>query len=153
MSDDDDYLSDKFLSGAAQEVTTPQTYSQLRKDALKKAQERNVQNRTKSRRQRELESREEGLTKSLFEKAQEEDQAGLGSGNKALAMMVKMGFTPGQSLGRRHTSALTQPLETATDTHEPSIRKSPSPPRHKIEPLSISEWSGACLLLLSEDHN
>ncbi|KAF9535093.1 hypothetical protein CPB83DRAFT_843457 [Crepidotus variabilis] len=102
MSDEeDDYLSDKFLASAAaaSSTTSSRTYSQLRKDALKKSQLKNEENRSKSRRQLELESREAGLSKSLFERAKEEEASGLSSGNKALSIMMKMGFIPGQSLG------------------------------------------------------
>jgi len=101
MSDeDDDYLSDKFLvNPESTSKAKPSTYSQLRKEALKKAQLKNEQNKKKSRRQLEIESREEGLSKSLFERAREEEAAGIGSGNKALSIMMKMGFKPGQSLG------------------------------------------------------
>lgn len=147
MSDDDDYLSDKFLADTTREVAAPKTYSQLRKEALKRSQVKNEQNRAKSRRQRELEAREEGLNKSLFEKAQEEEQAGIGSGNKALAMMMKMGFKPGQSLGKQpDTSMVQRDLETPTGITPPSAEESsskpPSPPRHKTEPLPINEWLG-----------
>ena len=101
MSDeDDDYLSNKFLVDDATTSKKPSTYSQLRKEAQKKAHLKNEQNKTKSRRQLELESREEGLSKSLFERAKEEEAAGLSSGNKALSIMMKMGFKPGQSLGQ-----------------------------------------------------
>lgn len=99
--DEDDYLSDKFLlqATAAAPSTSrakPTTYSDKRREALRKAQLKNEQNRTKSRRERELEAREEGLSKSLFERAEEEQASG---SNKALAMMMKMGFKPGQTLG------------------------------------------------------
>ena len=97
-SDEDDYLSAKYLVDAPQPAPT-KTYSQLRKDAQKRGQVKQEQNRVKSRRERELEAREEGLSKSLFERAKEEEEAGLGSGNKALSIMMKMGFKPGQSLG------------------------------------------------------
>ncbi|KAJ6629166.1 hypothetical protein B0H10DRAFT_2173116 [Mycena sp. CBHHK59/15] len=79
-----------------------------------------IANKLKSRRQREVESRTEGLSKSLFERAKEEEDAGLVSGNKALSIMMKMGFKPGQSLGRPEETDLA----------------------HKIEPLPINEWAG-----------
>lgn len=138
MSDNDDYLSAKFLVNPAEITTTPKTYSQLRKEASKKSQEKNASNQRKSRRQRELESREEGLNKSLIEKAQEEEQAGVGRGNKALAMMMKMGFTPGQSLGRQVERQVEDP------ENEGLLRKSSPPPQHKTEPLPINEWMGMC---------
>jgi len=134
MSDNDDYLSAKFLVNSTETATTPKTYSQLRREASKKSQEKNASNQRKSKRQRELISREEGLSKSLFEKVQEEEQAGVRPGNKALAMMMKMGFTPGQSLGR----------QSKNPENEGPPRKSSSPPQHKTEPLPIDEWMGMC---------
>ncbi|TDL29286.1 hypothetical protein BD410DRAFT_779649 [Rickenella mellea] len=98
--DEDDYLSDKFLlQNASASGSKPSTYAERRRQAQKEAAIRNEQNRKKSRRQLEEESREEGLRKSLFEKAQEE-AAVIGTQNKAMNMMLKMGFKPGQSLGR-----------------------------------------------------
>ncbi|KAJ3566009.1 hypothetical protein NP233_g7269 [Leucocoprinus birnbaumii] len=123
MSDDDDYLSDKFLAGIGDDVTPPKTYSQLRREALKKSQEKKC-----------WQSNQEQTGAG----AQEEEQAGLGSGNKALAMMMKMGFTPGQSLGRQTGAA----AEEDSGNTESSIRKSPPPPQHKTEPLPLNEWSG-----------
>lgn len=134
MSDNDDYLSPKFLVNSPETATATKTYSQLRKEASKKSQEKNASNQRKNKRQRELISREEGLNKSLFEKAQEEEEAGNGPGNKALAMMMKMGFTPGQSLGR----------QAENPGNEGLLRKSSSPPQHKTEPLPINEWMGMC---------
>lgn len=91
MSDaEDDYLSDKFL---AQTVTPSSsqklTYAERRRDAQRKAELKNVQNRKKSRRQLEEESRQEGLSKSLFERAKEEGNNGAG-GSKAMTMMLKV---------------------------------------------------------------
>ncbi|RPD61927.1 hypothetical protein L226DRAFT_560632 [Lentinus tigrinus ALCF2SS1-7] len=102
MSDDeDDYLSDKFLveAAAASSSSAPKSYADRRKEALKQSALKNEQNRTKSRREREREAREEALNRSLFERAQEEAQES-GQQNKALAMMMKMGFKPGQALGK-----------------------------------------------------
>ncbi|KAK7061590.1 G-patch domain-containing protein [Favolaschia claudopus] len=156
MSDDeDDYLKDidKFLIDS-NATSAPKTYSQIRKDAAKQAQRKNEQNRTKGRRQREIESRTEGLSKSLFERAKEEEDAGLGSGNKALSIMMKMGFKPGQALGKPEQSGdLTQqtashrPDESLPDEQPaagPSNSDSTANPKsgHKIEPLPINEWAG-----------
>ena len=102
MSDEeDDYLSDKFLveATASSSSSGPKTYADRRKEALKKAALKNEQNRKKSRRELEREAREEALNRSLFERAQEEAQES-GQQNKALAMMMKMGFKPGQALGK-----------------------------------------------------
>jgi hypothetical protein len=151
MSDDDDYLSDKFLAEPAKDASPTKTYSQLRKQALSKSHAKSVVNRTKSKRQRELEAREEGLNKSLFERAQEDEQAGLSSGNKALAMMMKMGFKPGQSLGRETESPSTgqdleAPAKVVSQTTEDS-RRTPSPLLRKAEPIPLNEWSGRRFIL------
>ncbi|KAF8165152.1 hypothetical protein B0H34DRAFT_687998 [Crassisporium funariophilum] len=162
-SDDDDYLSNKFLEGASTS-SKPTTYSQIRKAAQKKAQLRNEQNRTKSRRQREIDSREEGLSKSLFERAKEDEEAGIGSGNKALSIMMKMGFKPGQALGNDHQAspslsssnvsepnfsrasvndhryASSSPSQAATSEDIQSVTTSHT--KHKVEPLPLNEWAG-----------
>ena len=160
--DDDDYLSDKFLINASANTTAkPTTYSQIRKEAQKKAQQKNEENRHKSRRQLELESREEGLSKSLFERAKEEEDSGLaGSSNKALSIMMKMGFKPGQSLGtlghdQQDAGGPTTPAtaQVSPSTGEDTRDASPAHPavahaKHKTEPLPIQEWAGPLLLFL-----
>ncbi|KAJ7507594.1 hypothetical protein B0H11DRAFT_2153252 [Mycena galericulata] len=105
---------------------------------------------------REVESRAEGLSKSLFERAQEEQDAGLVSSNKALSIMMKMGFKPGQALGKTDDDAEAphaipeQPDIQETETlHDESILgpsdAGPSNPnrlQHKVEPVAINEWTG-----------
>lgn len=174
--DEDDYLSDKFLlqATAAAPSTSrakPTTYSDKRREALRKAQLKNEQNRTKSRRERELEAREEGLSKSLFERAEEEQASG---SNKALAMMMKMGFKPGQTLGnvedreeevkvnveKEEEPSLT-PVTAFASASRRSVSSTPTgdgresesvePPdgkvrehtKHLAEPLPLNEWAGA----------
>ncbi|EKM80216.1 hypothetical protein AGABI1DRAFT_73191 [Agaricus bisporus var. burnettii JB137-S8] len=137
MSDDDDYLSDKFLAEAAKDAASPKTYSQLRKQAISKSHAKNTVNKTKSKRQRELEAREEGLSKSLFERAQEDEQTGLSSGNKALSMMMKMGFKPGQALGRQTEDPIPQNVESPEPAKRPI-----SPLLHNTEPIPLNEWTG-----------
>lgn len=134
MSDDeDDYLAnlDKFLVEPSTS-SAAKSYSQLRKDAEKKSREKNEQNRIKGRRQREVESREEGLNKSLFVRAKEDEDAGISSSNKALSIMMKMGFKPGQALGKPENDP--QP-DAPSET--PNIATS-----HKADPLPINEWTG-----------
>jgi hypothetical protein len=154
-ADEDDYLSDKFLTDSGSSSSAPKTYAQIRKEALKKAQLKNAQNRLKGRRQREIESREEGLSKSLFERAKEEEEAGISAGSKALSMMMKMGFKPGQSLGQSEDPEATTPeLERgeALDrdgSNSPSLEGRATSNRgarqHKVEPLPLNEWTGALL--------
>ncbi|KAF8803703.1 RNA-binding domain-containing protein [Phlegmacium glaucopus] len=159
----DDYLSNKFLPDEHESSSKPTTYSQLRKAAQRKAQSKNEQNRIKSRRQREIESREEGLSKSLFERAKEEEDAGMSSGNKALSIMMKMGFKPGQALGNNdhlandiQNSPLGSPLKNNAEGGGPQgIGFTSDTPtvsetlpvmnihtKHKTEPLPLNEWTG-----------
>jgi hypothetical protein len=149
---DDDYLSDKFLT--ITEPQKPKTYSEKRKEALRKSLLKDEQNRTKSTRQLELESREEGLSKSLFERAEDDKASGRGRENKALSMMMKMGFKPGQALG---VSANVDVDEGSTSigTMTPPSRRNPSPSPETlgiqpqiheggglVNPLPLNEWSG-----------
>lgn len=140
MSDeDDDYLSDKFLVGTSAPAAPVKTYSQIRKDAQRQAKLKEEENRLKSRRQLELESRAEGLSKSLFTRAKEDDESGLGSGNKALSIMMKMGFKPGQSLGQVDVE---QPKSELPRDPEPSSQPAIPIPQHKTEPIPLNEWEG-----------
>ncbi|KAG1780180.1 hypothetical protein EV702DRAFT_1177961 [Suillus placidus] len=104
----------------------------------------------------EQESREEGLSKSLFQRAQEEEMAV--GGSKALGIMMKMGFKVGQSLGKIEDSPpkTTVPLpgpSLSEDEYEQGISRAQSQsadlgedlkgkPRHKVEPLPLDEWRG-----------
>lgn len=155
--DEDDYLSDKFLLDVGSNVSAPKTYAQIRKEAEKKAKLKNEQNRLKSRRQREVEAREEGLSKSLFERAKEEENSGISSGNKALSMMMKMGFKPGQSLGKVDTpgAAPAPPLASSNDTETTKSNAGPSSQPSSVmekeasgqivEPIPLNEWAGLSL--------
>lgn len=146
MSDEEDYLSDKFLVGAAASSSQPKTYAQRRQESLRQSRIKNEQNRLKSRRQREQESREEGLRKSLFERAKEDDEGGE---NKALGIMLKMGFKIGQSLGQNDnslgqgTSPLGPSANDANDSPEPTERRNISTSSPRVEPLPLNEWTGS----------
>ena len=156
-SDEDDYLSDKFLPNENTSSLKSATYSQLRKAAQKKAQLKNEQNRIKSRRQREIESREEGLSKSLFDRAKEEEEAGMSSGNKALSIMMKMGFKPGQALGNNDSLVKDIPSSPPEKEAEEASFASNQPTvgdtlnihtKHKTEPLPLNEWAGQFFFLV-----
>ena len=167
--DEDDYLSDKFLfeSAAADTSKKPLTYAERRKQAQRQSEIRNAQNRVKSRRARETEALEQGLSQNLFERAKVEEQES-GAKNKAMSMMLRMGFKPGESLGRGEDGAATS---SKLDTPEP-VTASPTPPaarsespfavssdvdaptvtlaskdsgaRHRTAPLALDIWSGKC---------
>lgn len=164
--DEDDYLSDKFLLEASKPPSTaPKTYSHLRKEASRQAFLKSQQNKQKSQRQ----LREEGLSKSLFERVKEEEDSGVvASGNKALSIMMKMGFKPGQALGKdANTSAPTadsskpeipdregsigightdpsssSTLPSTSTSIEPQNPTITTNSHHKIEPIPINEWAG-----------
>ena len=153
-SDDDDYLSDKFLINTA-EPQKPKTYGEKRKEALFKSRLKNEQNRTKSRRQLEIESREEGLSKSLFERAEDDKASGRGSENKALSMMMKMGFKPGQALGVTAHADEGSPNPSSSSSPPPDPTRNPQQDigpsqersttqseRQLVNPLPVNEWSG-----------
>ncbi|PCH41429.1 hypothetical protein WOLCODRAFT_100539 [Wolfiporia cocos MD-104 SS10] len=148
--EEDDYLSDKFLLDTASAPSAPKTYAERRKEAQRQAVAKNEQNRKKSRRQLELESREEGLSKSLFERAKDEEASG--QKNKALAMMMKMGFKPGETLGRKDddessTSVGASTSNTAVAQRDTASSEPSDRPRsgigHRAEPLPLNEWAGA----------
>jgi hypothetical protein len=149
MADEDDYLSDKFLVEATSAETSAKTYSQRRRDVQKQGQDKMLANRVKSRRERELESREEGLSKSLFERAEEEQVTGLGSSNKALAMMLKMGFKPGEALGQKDavTKASTPAAPSGSSSRDSTPEERQPRKGHRVEPLPVNEWTG---MLFSE---
>jgi hypothetical protein len=166
MSDDeDDYLSDKFLAAPTVPATTDAaSYSQRRKEAAKRSAALNVANRTKSRRDIEREAREAGLERSLFQRAEEEAAQGRADsgGSKALAMMMRMGFKPGEALGRKEeeeeegTSGvkeeITEPSKEATpvgDENEPGMSARPARSVHRVEPLPLNEWTGMWLTIFA----
>ena len=164
---EDDYLSDKFLlESAASTSHKALTYAQRRKEAQRQSERKNVENKKKSRRQLEEEAREEGLNQILFERAQAEERK-LGHRNKAMRMMLKMGFKPGETLGRNEDESSTRAdaseagvAPVATGTSTPTAPAEPeaystetsaalAQQRHRAVPLSLDAWSGvyfrACL--------
>lgn len=143
--DEDDYLSDKFLveTTASTSSSSRKTYTERRKEELRLSALKNEQNRKKSRRQLEQEALEEGLNKSLFERAKDEG----GGSSKALAMMMKMGFKPGQSLGRPEETLPEKSRSPSEDVSTPQSEAkekedTPGPPGHIVTPLPINEWAG-----------
>lgn len=132
-NEEDDYLSDKILAEIDQVEAKSKkgsgankTYSQLRKEAAKRAEEKGY---IKPRAEREREAREEGLKRNILLMPDSTGTTAASSsyrstnaaastsregsndeiphpppshgGNKALAMMMKMGFKPGEALGKK----------------------------------------------------
>jgi len=103
MSDEDDYMSEAFLEQCAQADVKPglgrsvkgarDLQKMKKRVALEEEQRRNKKIR-KTSKQVEVEKRDEGLSKTLD------------SSNKGFAMLAKMGYQPGNSLGKDNTGRL-----------------------------------------------
>ncbi|CAE6492574.1 unnamed protein product [Rhizoctonia solani] len=142
MSDEEeDYLSDKFLASLETPkptATSNVSYAERRRIAQRESERKRLEGRIKSRREMEEEARREGLSRSLFEK--DDGAEGSQSSNKAMSMMLKMGFKPGESLGRKEEPAK-PPADDTADTkaaEEPEKAKS----GHLTEPLPLAVWAG-----------
>lgn len=137
MSDEeDDYLSEKFLQQLTSnsKSSTSKSYAERRKEAQRQAEIRNLAGRTKSRKElekEEMETLKEGMNTSLFEKEKLAAAEG-GTQSKAMKMMSKMGFKPGQTLGRQE-EATNIPIST-----DGAIRKQGP----KSTPIAINLWEG-----------
>jgi hypothetical protein len=137
--EEDDYLSDKFLQQISSDLrgSSSKTYSQRRKDAQRQSEVRNLAGRTKSRKELEkeaLETLKEGMSTSLFEREKLAAAEGTGE-SKAMKMMSKMGYKPGEALGRKDTSNINQDGEGNTSQQ----------PKARVAPIPINIWEGECL--------
>ncbi|KAF8608198.1 hypothetical protein BDV93DRAFT_434600 [Ceratobasidium sp. AG-I] len=166
MSDEeDDYLSDKFL--ASLEAPKPSTsgaasYAERRRVAQRESERKRMEGRIKSRRELEEESRREGLSRSLFEKEMEkaaENKLGEGSksldgelkvegggsgASKAMSMMLKMGFKPGETLGKKEEPVKSQEATPTPDDAqgEEVAQGKKAKSGHLTEPLPLAMWAG-----------
>ncbi|GAA6024639.1 hypothetical protein JCM10207_003907 [Rhodosporidiobolus poonsookiae] len=94
LSDSDvDFDDPRFLVDAPQEHPSSLSYAERRKRKVIAQEDRG---RTKSRKQEEVERREEGLRTNLIANDTE-----TGGESKALKMMKMMGFKPGEALGKK----------------------------------------------------
>ncbi|CAD6586239.1 MAG: hypothetical protein CYPHOPRED_003453 [Cyphobasidiales sp. Tagirdzhanova-0007] len=129
QDDADDFMSDKFVSAAASaSAKEPMSYTQLRKEALRRKEERGY---TKSRAEREKEAREQGLRRNILETTSSTTTSiaspstssaptppsVLPNTNKALGMMLRMGFKPGEALGKK-TLPMSADLASASPSAE-----------------------------------
>ncbi|XP_011686003.1 PREDICTED: G patch domain-containing protein 11 [Wasmannia auropunctata] len=103
MSDDEDYMSDKFLQEISERHDSSSLihrHSDRREFALmkKKAEiESRMKEQNKPMRVVEAEKREEGLSSAIT------------SANKGFEMLMKMGYKPGQGIGKTQ-SGMTEPI-------------------------------------------
>ncbi|CAE6388369.1 unnamed protein product [Rhizoctonia solani] len=141
MSDEeDDYLSDKFLASleAPKPTTSNHSYAERRRIAQRESERKRLEGRIKSRREMEEEARREGLSRSLFEK--EDATEGEQPSNKAMSMMLKMGFKPGESLGRKEEPI--KPVSDDTKNEKTAEQPEKAKPGHLTEPLPLAIWAG-----------
>lgn len=138
MSDEEeDYLSEKLLAGiVAQSSSGPNTYSQRRREAQRQSEIRNLAGRTKSRKEIEretLEALKEGMGTSLFER---EKLGDVGGPSKAMNMMAKMGFKPGQSLGKQRDITL------STESGDLLSKQGGENVSRLKAPIAVNIWEG-----------
>ncbi|PLW09619.1 hypothetical protein PCANC_24952 [Puccinia coronata f. sp. avenae] len=103
--EEEDFMSDRFLKQITESAPpvsdSSKTYSEKRK---RKLLEVSKTHQKRSRAHREMEAREEGLSRNLIRTAAQPDNPQPETHSKAFQMMLKMGFQPGTSLGVSTTS-------------------------------------------------
>ncbi|KAL1410825.1 hypothetical protein Q8F55_001768 [Vanrija albida] len=140
MSDsEDDFMSDKFLVDAA---PPPKSYSQRRSAAQLKAERKVRADNAAPRREVEAARRREGLATSLFDPGA--GGAGSSGQEKAMGLMMKMGWKVGEGLGRRRSAS---PERRAASYDEDAPRggigsSRPKAAEPRSEPVRISMWAG-----------
>lgn len=121
--EEDDFMSDKFILAASKPSTssssTATTYAERRRKAQIISEQKG---RVKSRAEREKEAREEALGKDLIQDG--ELPVGGEGESKAVKMMRKMGFTPGQALGVKRAA----PSEDLPSTNGAGLGAKSTPP-------------------------
>ncbi|QRW12758.1 G-patch domain-containing protein [Ceratobasidium sp. AG-Ba] len=148
MSDEEeDYLSDKFLASLESSkppATGNASYAERRRIAQRESERKRLEGRIKSRRELEEEARREGLSRSLFEKEKDAEQQGSGGGSKAMSMMLRMGFKPGESLGKKEEPKLKseEPPEPGDEKEEVEEGGKKLKSGHLTEPLPLAMWAG-----------
>ncbi len=142
MSDEEeDYLSEKFLARiAAQSSSGSKTYSQRRREAQLQSEIRNLSGRARSKKEIErenLEALKEGMGTSLFER---EKLGQVGGPSKAMNMMAKMGFKPGQTLGQQRDTI------SSTESGNMLSNKGDQIISGLKAPISVNIWEGKPLM-------
>ncbi|XP_047370919.1 G patch domain-containing protein 11 [Vespa velutina] len=111
MSDDEDYMSDKFLQLSEKCATPSLVYRhtdkrQFELEKRKAEHEAKMKEKNKSIHLIEREKREEGMSNAIA------------SSNKGFALLMKMGYKPGQGIGKTE-SGMIEPIgiELKADRH------------------------------------
>ncbi|WVQ75634.1 hypothetical protein IAR50_005263 [Cryptococcus sp. DSM 104548] len=154
MSDsEDDFMSDKFLVDLPAADASASTYTARRdKASLKGNRAGLAKNQLKARDLEEV-RRREGMSKSLFEREDEgegeEEGVGAKKGNKAMEMMMKMGWKVGEGLGKKRSpSPPPASLAASGRAGLGAKRFKPGdeiddipPPAPRTEPIRVSLWA------------
>ncbi|KAA1076540.1 hypothetical protein PGT21_010727 [Puccinia graminis f. sp. tritici] len=123
--EEEDFMSDKFLKQITETSTENKTYSEKRKRRLIDA---STNHQKRSRVQREIEAREEGLSRNLIQaNVVQEEKAPPESHSKAFQMMLKMGFQPGNSLGASASNGSNEPINIVPRSGRAGIGIAPKP--------------------------
>lgn len=115
MSDEEDYMSDKFLQGTEKYIPSSLIYRHADKRELelmkKKAEiEARLKEKNQSMKYIEQEKREEGLSSAIT------------SSNKGFEMLMKMGYKPGQGIGKTE-SGRTEPISVEVKADRQGLGK------------------------------
>jgi len=141
--EEEDFMSDKFLASlesTSKPSKSSQSYAEKRRKAINKSQDRGL---TISRKEREAAARTEGLSRNLIIEARMNEVAQpvystpvastskveVAADSKALDMMRKMGFKPGQALGKRKSLS-------------PSLDDAPPKSKARTEPIAVQMRTG-----------
>ena len=152
MSDsEDDFMSDKFLvepstSSSSNHYSARRSAQQLK--SLRTGQAKNQL----SLKQEELVRRNEGLEKSLFDDFRAgqgakrgESSGGESSGSKAMGMMMKMGWSVGEGLGRKRSwspETRAKKAKGEDDEDEEVQNRGIGSRPGRTEPIRLSMWAG-----------
>jgi hypothetical protein len=135
--EEEDFMSDSFLAGPSSSSAQVESYSEKRRREMNAAKDRG---KTKSRIEREKEARKLGLSRNLMIKDSKEEHKKTTSekrvrehgvdpstdsaapANKAMKMMLAMGYQHGEGLGKKGASSVKEQgeeIQTHTSLTEP----------------------------------
>lgn len=130
MSDEEDYMSDKFLQGSEKASSTSLLYRHADKrkfELMKKKIEIEAKLKEKdSMKHIEEEKREEGLSSAIT------------SSNKGFEMLMKMGYKPGQGIGKTE-SGRTEPIGLEVKLGRQGLGKEAKKKERRVKNNSVSD--------------
>ncbi|XP_029048132.1 G patch domain-containing protein 11 [Osmia bicornis bicornis] len=130
MSDEEDYMSDKFLQGSQKDTSSTLLYRHADKrkfELMKKKSEIEAKLKEKgSAKYIEEEKREAGLSSAIT------------STNKGFEMLMKMGYKPGHGIGKTE-SGMTEPLGVEVKLNRHGLGKEAKKKEVKVKTNSISD--------------